>query len=81
MSGKDVGHQEFSLVSTEFIEKLIGGLKETGAVGTDEISTSLLKKFKRLVSVPLCHIINLAITTAKYPSEWKHYCCFCECLC
>ena len=41
VSGKDVGHQEFSLVSTEFIEKLIGGLKETGAVGTDDISIYL----------------------------------------
>ena len=49
----------------------ISNLKNTAAFGLDEIDTSTIKLVKWEVIPAVTHIINLSITTRKFPTAWK----------
>ena len=61
----------FKTVGTGVVSKIIRKLKNTGAEGTDQISTKILKKFRHTLAAPLRHIINQSIRLGTYPSPWK----------
>lgn len=61
------------LLSTDEKEiiQLIQGLRENCAVGADQISGKILKRYVNLLSLPITHICNLAITTGVFPRALK----------
>ena len=63
----------FSLheVKEKDIEKVIKKLKKKQSCGKDEISSEVLKLAGNAVIAPLTKIINLSITSNKFPKEWK----------
>ena len=65
---------KFSLkaVHPEDVLKLIKGLKNSKSTGTDYIDTFIIKLVAEDIVAPLTHIINLSISTATFPSLWKH---------
>ena len=71
LNNRDVPKVEFRQVSTRYIKKIIMGLKNTGAIGRDGISTEVLKKFRHVLAGPIRHIVNMSIFFAEYPNGWK----------
>ena len=53
------------------INKIISGLKNTGAEGRDGISTKILKQFKSVLAAPFRHVVNQSIRLGQYPTGWK----------
>lgn len=59
-------------VTVNFINRQIRLLKTNKAIGLDGISARLLKDAGPIISAPLTEMINLSITTATVPDEWKY---------
>ncbi|KOB69809.1 putative tick transposon, partial [Operophtera brumata] len=51
--------------------QLIMGLKNKCAVGLDQISGSIIKKYAHLLTGPVTHICNLAFTNGEFPRSFK----------
>ena len=71
MSGKQCN---FSLgeVSKEEIEKVIKKLKPSKSTGADELDSFSLKISADIISIPVCHIVNLSLIQARFPKLWKY---------
>ena len=63
----------FSLkpVHPDFVEKIIGSLRNSKAAGLDEIDTFILKLVKSEITPAVTHIINLSIESSVFPAKWK----------
>ena len=68
---KVINQMEFTMVNNEDIIKVIAGLKNTGALGVDQIPTGILKRFKGVLAPYICFIVNKAMYTQQYPTMWK----------
>ena len=68
---KRIPTMEFSTVTPQDVSKIIAGLKNTKALGIDDISTQILKKFNMTLAPYITHIVNKALYTSTYPSMWK----------
>ena len=68
------GHPEFEFqcVSPAEVSRIIKGLKMTGAVGHDSISTQVIKNFEQVLTPYIAKVVNLAIMTSTYPQTWKY---------
>lgn len=53
------------------IRHLIQGLRDNCAVGDDQISGKILKRYMDLFIPAITHICNLAISTGEFPSSFK----------
>ena len=63
----------FSLapVYPDQVEKIISSLSNSTSFGLDQIDTSTIKLIKKEILPAITHIINLSISTGKFPSAWK----------
>ena len=61
----------FKNVDLEHLLRHANNLTNTNAMGVDEISTRVIKKFSRALLPSILHIVNLALTKSQYPSLWK----------
>ena len=59
-------------VHPDHILKIISGLKNSKAVGLDNINTFILKLVKHELTPAITHIINLSIQQSTFPSGWKY---------
>lgn len=57
--------------SCEEVRGVILSLKNTLAVGEDQVTVKLLKYIAESIQEPLTHIINLILTTGKFPEQLK----------
>ena len=71
VAGRDLPEFEFACVSTHEVLNIVNNLKQTGAVGHDQISTRVIKKFIKVLLPYITKIINLSIMTCTYPQQWK----------
>ena len=55
----------------EEILKIISILKPKTSTGNDEISSKLIKQSSKIISKPLCHIINLSLSSGIVPNNMK----------
>lgn len=53
------------------IFSLIQGLKNKCAVGIDLITTKIVKRYAHILTGPLTHIFNLALSTGVFPKKFK----------
>ena len=68
------GHSElfqFQEISEAVVHRQLLGLKETKAIGLDNISASLLKCSAQSITYSITKLINLSIRTGKFPGIWK----------
>ena len=67
-------HCKFSLqaVRPDEVFKVITALKNSKSTGTDNIDTFIIKLVAQDILAPLTHVINTSISTATFPSSWKH---------
>ena len=63
---------DWDLISTEETEEEIVKLKNSSSVGPNGISNWLMKTAAKALAVPLTLIFNLSISSALFPSSWKH---------
>ncbi len=61
----------FRYPSAGKIEAIIASLKNTGAVGYDEVPVSILKKGAPVLSGPIAHLVRLSLGSATVPSGFK----------
>jgi hypothetical protein len=61
----------FSAVYPDEVEKIISGLKNSKSYGFDQIDTYIIKLIKPSITPALTHIVNLSLTTQKFPTNWK----------
>ena len=61
----------FRTVSESVVEKEIRKLKRRKATGLDDIPAFILKDCGHVLKLPLTHIINLSLTTATFPTDWR----------
>lgn len=59
-------------VDTTDIHKIIKSLKNTNAVGYDNINTKIIKKCALYIITPLTHVINLSLLHGHFPSSLKY---------
>ena len=62
---------ELSPVSRQFVLDQLGSLKVGKSTGLDGISARFLRDGALLLADPLCHIVNLSITSEVVPSKMK----------
>ena len=62
---------KFNYVSKVFIEKELLMLKSKKSAGIDDLPPRLLKDTAKVISKPLCVLVNLSLKTGIVPSEWK----------
>ena len=60
-------------VSVETIILIVRDLRETNAVGIDDISLRFMRDSLPVMAVYYTVIINTSIVTGKYPTLWKHH--------
>ena len=60
-------------VSVETIILIVRDLRETNAVGIDDISLRFVRDSLPVMAVYYTIIINTSIVTGKYPTLWKHH--------
>ena len=53
------------------VEKIISKLKNSKASGLDNLDTYILKLTKKFIVPSVCHILNLSLTTNRFPTKWK----------
>ena len=58
MSGRNIS---FSSVSSDEVDKIIKGLKNSKASGVDNLDTYILKLTRKHIVPSVCHILNLSI--------------------
>ncbi len=61
----------FREVEEKEIIKIVIGMKAKKSTGHDDMSNDLLKKIITTIIKPLTFIINHALTSGKFPNEWK----------
>ncbi len=66
-----VHHFEFTSINEDFVCKQLLNLGLGKATGIDGLSSRLLKAGAHQIAGPLTHIMNLSISTATIPPEWK----------
>ena len=59
------------IVHPDQVESIITNLSNSSAFGLDQIDTSIIKLVKAEILPAVTHIINLSITSKKFPSAWK----------
>ena len=64
-------HFSLQPVHPDEISKLIKELKNTTAVGLDTIDTGIIKLIHAEIVPALTHIVNLSISSRKFPDFWK----------
>ena len=62
---------KFGYVSKIFVEKQLKLIKRKKATGVDNLPPGFLKDAATVISQPLCHIINLSLSSGIVPNEWK----------
>ena len=60
-----------SMVYPKEVDSIISSLNNTSAFGFDHIDTYILKLIKPEILPAVTHIINLSISTKKFPKSWK----------
>ncbi|XP_026315748.1 uncharacterized protein LOC113227090 [Hyposmocoma kahamanoa] len=65
--------KSFAMLETDEreVEQLINSLKADCATGWDDISGSLIRRYKNLIIPPLTYICNLSISTGVFPEQFK----------
>ena len=58
-------------VHPDQVDSIISSFSNSSAFGLDHIDTSIIKLVKLETLPAVTHIINLSITTRKFPSAWK----------
>ena len=53
------------------VDKIICSLNNSTSFGMDEIDTSTIKLVKNEILPVITHIVNLSISTGRFPSAWK----------
>jgi hypothetical protein len=61
----------FGFASTGRISKVIAGLKNTSALGTDRIPVALLKIGSDTPAGPISHMLNMSLSAGVFPSAFK----------
>ena len=62
---------KFKHVNNAYISKELSALKVKKAAGIDDLPAKLLKDSAKVISGPLCKLINRSLETGVVPSEWK----------
>ena len=60
---------KFQYLSVLFVKKHLKKLKRNKAAGLDDLPPAMLEDSCDYIAKPLCHIINLSLTTSTVPSE------------
>ena len=60
-----------SEVHPEEVEKIISKLKNSSSFGLDLIDTKVIKLIKHEILPSITHVINLSISSKKFPDHWK----------
>ena len=60
-----------SPVHPDKIDEMIRNLKNSGSVGLDYIDTSIIKLARAELVPAITHIINLSISSSRYPTQFK----------
>ncbi|KOB74109.1 putative tick transposon [Operophtera brumata] len=65
--------KSFILLPTDELEvnNLIMGLKNRCAVGVDQISGTIIKRYIHFLTKPITHICNLAFSSGEFPNAFK----------
>ena len=71
LENKDAGFLSFRNINYVKVIEIIRSLTNTTSCGTDGIKTEVLKRFCRIISPPLTHVINLILTKLQWPKIWK----------
>lgn len=61
---------KFDKVDVNTIERLLKSMKDKPP-GSDELDVKLVKMVASVISVPVCHIINLSLEKCIFPTNWK----------
>ena len=61
----------FRPVRRKEVKKIMKKLKNTKAMGRDQIPTEVIKKYRSVIGPPLTHLINLCLRKKVYPRGWK----------
>ena len=62
---------KLSTVHPDEVEEILSNLNNSSAFGLDQIDTYIIKLVKAEILPAITHIINLSITSRKFPSAWK----------
>ena len=60
-----------SIATDDEISKIITNMKSTKSRGTDCITSQIIKANMRVLVTPICHLVNLSLTTGCFPSHLK----------
>ena len=58
-------------ISPDQVDKIISHLKNSKSSGLDNLDTYILKLIKSTIVPSVCHIVNLSLTTNRFPTKWK----------
>ena len=58
-------------VHPDHVLKIITNLKSSSSCGLDSIDSRIIKLAKHQLVPVITHIVNLSITTRKFPNPWK----------
>ena len=58
-------------ISPDQVDKIISHLKNSKSSGLDNLDTYILKLIKSTIVPSVCHIVNLSLTTHRFPTKWK----------
>ena len=61
----------FSPVHPKEVDKIISNLSNSSSFGLDQIDTFIVKLVELDILPTLTHIVNLSLTTRKFPDTWK----------
>ena len=62
----------FNFVTPGTVTRIIKRLKNTKAMGVDEIQTEVWKKGLVVLASPIAHICNISLSTGVFPDIFKH---------
>ncbi len=71
VSGAVVPAFEFDCISVSEVSAHLQHLNVWKATGLDRVCHRLLKACARGIATPLCHIVNLSLSSGSFPSAWK----------
>jgi hypothetical protein len=61
----------FAAVHPDEVGKIVSGLKNSKSFGLDQIDNFIIKLIKPNITPALTHIVNLSLSTQKFPTNWK----------
>ena len=70
MTGRICSFQ-LAAVHPDEVDQIISNLKNSSSFGLDLIDTSVVKLIRQEVVPALTHVINLSISSEKFPTDWK----------